>query len=771
MNSNHEKKDIPLILVIDDDKLMRLQLRRAMEQFGYQVAEAGDGEEGLAAYSCLHPDIVLLDAIMPIMDGFTCCNLLHKLPGGDRTPVLMITALEDADSVDLAFEVGAVDYITKPIHWPVLSQRVRRLLEASRADAELRQQTERVLISEERLRLALDAARMGTWDWDIVHNKVVYSPTTEVNFGFSPGSLENTYQSFLTSIHPEDKELVTKVIDHAVDQKGNYDVEFRMIWPDNSIHWVASKGQVYCDKNGKAVRVTGLNMDITERKESEQKIREQAALLDIATDAILVQNLENEILFWNKGAERLYGWKAEEAIGKNAKELLYKENARQVPNNDEFLTQKGEWQGELHQVTKYGKEITVESRWTLVRDEQEQPKSFLTVNTDITEKKQLEIQFLRAQRMESIGTLASGIAHDLNNALAPILMSVQLLQNKVRDEQSQRLLTILEVNTKRSADLVKQVLSFARGLQGERTTLQIAHLITEIEKIAKQTFSKLIEIYTDIRACDLWTVSGDATQLHQVLVNLCVNARDAMPNGGILSLYAENIFIDENYARMNIDAKVGKYVVITVADTGTGIPREILDRIFEPFFTTKEMGKGTGLGLSTVVGIIKGHGGFINVYSEVGKGTKFKVYLPAAAKDPGNFPSEIHQELPTGNGELVLVVDDEEAIREITKNSLENYHYKVITACDGVEGIAIYAQHQKEISLVMVDMMMPSMDGPTTIRTLQKINSNVKIIAVSGLASNSQVADLNSRNVKTFLPKPYTSDELLKSLHTAISMD
>lgn len=771
MNNIRQNKESALILAIDDDKMMRLQLRRAMEQAGYQVVEAADGEEGLAVYTSLHPDMVLLDAIMPVMDGFTFCDRLHKLPGGDRTPILMITALEDPDAVDLAFEVGAIDYITKPIHWAVLRQRVRRLLEASWAFEELRQQTERAQMSEERLRLALGAARMGTWDWDIPNNKVTNSPSLEANFGLELGSSEDTYEGFIAKVHPEDRESIEGSVLQALSEKSDYDVEFRVIWPDNSIHWIAGKGQVYYDENGKAVRMTGINMDITDRKRSEQKIGEQAALLDIATDAIFVQNLDNQILFWNKGAECLYGWQAEEAIGKNANELLYKEVPSKLLTNQAILAESGAWQGELHQVNRQGKEIIVSSRWTLVQDDRQQPKSILTVNTDITEKKQLEAQFLRVQRMESIGTLASGIAHDLNNALAPILMSVQLLQNNLLDAQSHRLLSVLEVNTKRCADLVKQVLSFARGLPGERTHLQVGHLVAEVEKIVKQTFSKLIEIRTNVSTLNLWTVSGDATQLHQVLINLCVNARDAMPEGGVLSIDVENVFIDENYARINIDAKVGKYVAITVADTGTGIPRETLHRIFEPFFTTKELGKGTGLGLSTVVAIVKGHRGFINVYSEMGKGTQFKVYLPAVEIEKSAHYLEKKPELPPGSGELILIIDDEEAIREITQATLENYNYKVITASDGVDGIAQYAKHKEEISVVLVDMMMPALDGPTTIRTLQKINPTIKVIAVSGLASNIKLTQANGIAVKTFLPKPYSSEELLKKLKMTIALE
>ncbi len=310
------------------------------------------------------------------------------------------------------------------------------------------------------------------------------------------------------------------------------------------------------------------------------------------------------------------------------------------------------------------------------------------------------------------------------------------------------------------------MLAFARGVEGERTILQPRHLIAEIQQIVKQTFAKSIELYTDISP-ELWTVFGDATQLHQVLMNLVVNARDAMPNGGTVRLVAENRVIEPNYAQMNLDAQVGPYIVITVSDTGTGIPINILPQIFEPFFTTKEMGKGTGLGLSTVIGIIKSHGGFVNVYSEVGKGTEFKVYLPVVSGSHLQ-PAEDF-ELPIGHGEVILVVDDEAPILEITKTALKTHNYEVFTANDGIEAIALYAEHQDEISAVLTDMMMPSMDGSTTIRTLQKLNPQLKIVAVSGLASNEQVASEAGVGVKAFLSKPYTAKELLNTINGVLS--
>jgi PAS domain S-box-containing protein len=291
--------------------------------------------------------------------------------------------------------------------------------------------------------------------------------------------------------------------------------------------------------------------------------------LDQAQDAILVRDLEQKILFWNKGAEKIYGWAAEEAVGKNVKELLFKKPSAQFDEACNAVIREGEWQGEIRQIRRDGAEIVVESRWTLVRDEKSQPHSILVINTDVTEKKRMESQFLRAQRMESIGTLAGGIAHDLNNVLSPILMAIDMLQLKTTDEASKKWLDVLRTNAERGGDMVRQVLSFARGVEGERVAMQPKHLVKEIVKILRETLPKSIEISFQI-SNDLWIISADVTQMHQVLMNLCVNARDAMPEGGSISIKAENLFVDENYARMHLEAKPGRFVIIGVSGTGPG---------------------------------------------------------------------------------------------------------------------------------------------------------------------------------------------------------
>ncbi|MFN0109226.1 MAG: response regulator [Blastocatellia bacterium] len=497
-------------------------------------------------------------------------------------------------------------------------------------------------------------------------------------------------------------------------------------------------------------------------------------ILTSAMDAIITVDDQHHVVFFNTAAEKMFQVSGAEVLGQPLDRFI---PARFRESHQRHVAQFGETgisqramghkgigkTRPISGVRADGEEFPIEASISQV--DAEGHKLYTVIIRDISEKKRLEAQFLRAQRMESIGTLAGGIAHDLNNVLSPILTAVELLQMRFTDESSQRLLNILHTNTIRGSEMIKQVLSFARGVEGQYAPLQPSHLIKEITKILTDTLPKNIPITFDVPA-DLWNVMGDATQLHQVLMNLCVNARDAMPQGGQLHLEAQNLAVDDHYAGMNAEAKPGNYICISVSDTGVGIPQATLSKIFDPFFTTKELGQGTGLGLSTAAGIVRSHGGFVTVYSEEGRGSQFSVYLPAMATAEMALlgAQALRANLPTGNGELILVVDDEEAIRQISKETLVTFGYQALTAADGAEALALFAQRQDEVRCVITDMMMPFMDGLATIRAIRRLSPKVKIIVTSGLKANDKIAEAAELGAKAFLPKPYTAESLLKML-------
>lgn len=508
-----------------------------------------------------------------------------------------------------------------------------------------------------------------------------------------------------------------------------------------------------------------------ERREAEARIRKQAALLDKARDAIIAYDMDDRVIYWNKSAERLTGWSAEEMRGEKARERLYAED-QQPTLADCWATvmEAGEWKGELCQQTKDGEEIVVESRWTLVRENDGTPESVLVINTDITERKRLEAQFLRAQRMESIGRLVSDIAHDLGNLLVPISLGVRVLQQRFSDdEKAHRTLSMIQNSAERGANMVDQVLAFARGAEGEHETLNPQVVIEDVRNIAEETFPEVIDLQVQVNDA-LRPVVGDATQLQQVLMNLCVNARDAMPEGGTLALRAENVVLDERDVRLNIDAVPGTYVCIVVSDTGTGIPEEIIDKIFEPFFTTKSDGKGTGLGLATAYSIVKGHHGFIDVHSEEDAGTTFRIFLPVAAVDKDDTETakdDAAEDVPgtarDGRGTRVLVVDDEERLLDTAKETLEQAGYRVETVQDGEKALRMLQSGEVGIDVVITDVVMSDVDGLGVIERMRAARPDLPIIAASGLADSRTEAALDA-GAAAFLAKPLTREKLCAAL-------
>ena len=667
---------------------MRIQLRRAMEQVGYQVVEASDGEEGLAAYTRLKPDIVLLDALMPVMDGFSCCTQLRSLPGGDRTPVLMITALEDRESVDRAFEAGAIDYITKPIHWAVLRQRVRRLLQGSRAVEELRQQTERAQLSEERLRLALEAAHMGTWDWDIFNDKVMHSVATEAIYGLAPGGFEGTFESFLKSLHPEDLEWVTQSLRSTLEEGADYNIEFRVIWPDGSIHWVASKGQVYYDNRGNAVRMTGINMDITDRKQAQEelqrqnkrsqlfaevtlKIRQSLQIEDILQTAVTeVQRIlaSDRVLifqFYSNGFGKIVteavapscisvldrnftdGYLASEYLSRYSQGRVYTiadlEKAQMPPCLLEFMR-------EFEIKAKLAVPILLKEKlWgLLIAHHCTSPRHWSSFEIELLRQlaDQIGIALAQAQLLEQethqrlelarsnaeLDKFAHVASHDLQEPLRKILAFGERLKTKygeVLTEQGYDYLERMQKAAERMQTLINDLLTLSRI----RTKAQ-PFIPVDLAQVVREVLSDL-EVRIEqskgqVEVDELPTLDADPLQMRQLLQNLIGNALKFHPKvePPRVRIYSQ-LLKAEDPKPLGNSAK-DTLCQICVEDNGIGFDEEYLDRIFNPFqrLHGRNDYEGTGMGLAICRKIVERHNGSITAQSSRGQGSTFIVTLP-----------------------------------------------------------------------------------------------------------------------------------------------
>ncbi len=514
--------------------------------------------------------------------------------------------------------------------------------------------------------------------------------------------------------------------------------------------------------------------DVTAQRRAEIEVRRADTLRRVAAKTARLGgwmlDLPARTLWLSDDARALLEFEADASVTlEDFVGLVVAESRREIARAFEQCVQHGEsFDLEVELVTHPGSRCWTRITGEAERDAQGNISQVGGGVQDIGERRKLEQQFLRAQRMESIGTLAGGIAHDLNNVLTPILMSIELLREPLSAQEKHSTLDMLETSASRGAEMVGQVLSFARGVEGRRLQVPAHRLLADLQKLAGETFPRSIAIRTTVQP-DLPPIAGDPTQLHQVLLNLAVNARDAMPDGGSLHFHAERFMVDELAEAVTQELGPGEYVLLTVEDSGIGIPADQLERVFDPFFTTKELGKGTGLGLSTSLAIVRSHGGALRAYSEPGKGTTFRIYLPAANASHVAARDTEAVELPRGAGELVLVVDDEASVREITRQTLEAFGYRVLVASDGAEAVAVYATHTTEVALVLTDMMMPVMDGVTMIHVLRRMNPQLRIIAASGLVANSSVARASGAGVRHFLPKPYTAQTLLTLMRTVLS--
>jgi len=753
------------MLMVEDSENDALLVLRELRRGGYDVTwERVETAETMRAALDRQPwDIVISDYRMPHFNGLDALELL-KASGRDL-PFILVSGTVGEELAVEAMKAGASDYLMKG--------KLVRLVPA--VERELRDAVERRNrhSSEEALKMeqALMTNLLRTSPDNIYFKNrqsrfIRISDRMAQSFGLrSPGeAVGKSDFDFFSDEHAhqayEDEQQVIRTGKPLVG------VEEKETWPDGRVTWVSTTKLPLRDADGNFTGLVGISRDITERKQAEERTREQAALLDQASDAIYVMALDCTIQYWNCGAERIYGWSTAEALGRKTTDLITTDK----PGGADVIAavvQNGDWSGERRQTTKAGRPVDTWSRLTLLRDDQGQPRKILVISTDITAKKELEARFLRAQRLESIGALASGIAHDLNNVLAPIIMGAELMRPFVTIERGQHVLAMIEASARRGADIVRQVLTFARGTGGDPVSVQPVHLVRDVVRILDESLPKNIQI-EDESAAGIWPVNVDATQLHQALMNLCINARDAMPDGGRLILSAENVSIDEATAAQTPGAHEGRYVRLRVRDTGTGIAPEQQKRIFEPFYTTKALGKGTGLGLSTALGIVRNHGGFMRLDSHVGQGTTFDLFIPASPAPVSAAAPGPERPWPQANGELVLVVDDETAVREVVRRALEAFGYRVISCPTGAEAIVRFRASQNDVRLVVTDIMMPEMDGPALALALRAIAPSVPILGITGACDSATVQQLQTLSFTTLLAKPFTVGELLTAVLKAI---
>lgn len=766
MDTELLKRRLRVLHLEDDDKdhfLVAEMLRTNGLHCEFILAKSKD--EFFEALELTKFDLIISDYSLPSYNGLAALSAAQE--NHADIPFIFFSGTIGEDVAVESLKNGAVDY--------VLKQRPNRLIAAVRralrnaVERKKLKQTEGALHeSEERFRLVARAMNDVVWEWDVQENQVWLSPNFQIAFGHQLDHGGMTYEKWIDLIHPDDKRRVTSSISSLLATGGRvWWSEHRILCANGSYAHIFDRASVMYDSAGRPKKLIGVTIDMSERLKTEEKIREQAALLNKTTDAIIVCTLDREITFWNQGAERIYGWSAAEAVGKNIRKLLFRgELPAQLLQAEKDIKECGEWMGELQEYTKSDQQVMVQARSTLIRDDAGQPKSLLIINTDITEHKQLEEQFLRVQRLESLGALVSGIAHDLNNTLVPIMIGVEILKKESLSEDAAGMVQTMGNSARRSADMVKQMLIFARGGESTKSLINPDQLVKEIGKVITDTFPKSVNCH--IRTGKgLRSIFAVPTQMHQVLMNLCVNARDAMSEQGTLTLTVGNAQLTAEEIAKQTGAKAGEYVCISVADTGCGIPAEQLGKIFQSFFTTKAPGKGTGLGLSTCQSIIKGHGGFIIVHSKVGVGTEFRVYLPAAGIKPPEPIAASKPAPPAGKGEHILVVDDEESILAMTRAALENYGYLVSTATDGMEAIARFRENPNAINLVITDNAMPFMDGPAVIETLRKIRPDIKIIFASATEEDAGKLSLQHKT-QGFVPKPFTTEELVSIVHHAL---
>lgn len=717
MNLATSPDTVPL-LIVDDRPENLLSLEVLLSNQGYELTRATSGNDALRLTLKQDFALVLLDVQMPHMDGFETAELMRTNPKTKHIPIIFVTAgMKDLQFQFKGYDSGAVDYLAKPIEPIFLQSKVRIFAELyrQRREIELHKNHLEGLVEQRTAELRQSAAELATNNEQLQHRN-----------------------SALKAVEEQLREQVAE--------------------------FIVTHDQLLATEEMLRVQIDGY--ETTQKLLNASNLYLQT-IFDVSPLAIVVSSFPSGVIRKiNRTCSDIFGYSEEFALGKNGVELgLWSGNAAR----DHFFGQLHERRGVSGFATDI-KTIQGENRSVLLystlmdfKDEH----CVLTVALDVTEQKLMEEQIRQTQKMDVIGQLAGGVAHDFNNMLTAILGAAELLEPYVCGNPSAaKMLGNIQKAASRSADLTGQLLSFSR--KGQKNCVQtcINTTIHEVISLLERTIDKKISLETRLLAKQACVV-GDPALLQNALLNLGVNARDAMPDGGVISFTSANVDLDSRYCRSSsFTITPGPYIEITVSDNGTGISEDIVKHVFEPFFTTKAVGKGTGLGLAAVYGTVTDHHGCISLFSEPGTGTVFKIYLPLSHDK--EMRESCNQELIYGS-EGILLVDDEEVLREVGKSMLESLGYRVYLAEDGQQALDTYAREEDNISLVILDLLMPRMGGKETLRRLMESYPGISVLILSGFSQESTVNDLEKLGAKGFLRKPYLCQELSTAIASAIS--
>jgi len=765
---------VPTVLLVEDRSLQARIIRQAAEERGYALRVVASGKEALHFFSRRPPEVAVIDHHLPDIRGEKLLQAFKRPPS--HTVVIMVTAAPAAALTARWLRIGADACLHKPLHpfrlFDVIekSRLTRALL---RVAGLLETRTRQLRESEERLRLGLEGSEVGLWDWNLATGNIVTVRPWSEMLGYDPSEIQDSTEAWKRHIHPDDKDAVQSILsDHLHRRIPLYETEYRLRAKSGEWRWILSRGKVVAHTpRGAPLRMLGMHMDITRRKLVEESLKQLNQLLTSVIErsplAIIVLDIEGKVALWNPAAVRIFGWTEDEVVGKPdpiitiGREEPFLDSVRKAAANithTEYRTTC---------IAKDGAHRIISLSSAPIFNASGDEIGFVALMADITERCRLEEQLRQAQRLDSIGRLAGGIAHDFNNLLTAILGYASVLKLECPPgSPGHEAAGTIELAAERASDLTAQLLGFARKGKDQNVPVDLHKTIQEVLRLLSRTIDKNIRIRPNLAASAPVTL-GDPGQMHQVFLNLAMNARDAMPHGGDLLIATENVQVNEDYCRTQPLAKPGPYVVAEITDTGCGMSKEIRKRIFDPFFTTKKREKGIGMGLATAFGIVRNHKGWIDVHSEEGRGATFKVYLPPAPRRDDIVAPAGEETPPVGSG-TVLLVDDEDVVRRVGTAMLRRLGYTPLSAATPAEAVEIYRMRADEIRLVIIDMVMPEMDGRQCFEALKRINPRVRAVLSSGHGCNGRARNIIKEGMVGFIQKPYRMDALARAVAEAL---